>query len=185
MSSCAYGEMMCNPMIMAVGGFLVQGAQAVVGFMGEQQAYSQAEAHRQQNIKNANAAALDQYNQTLTRIRQEGDAVGIQKSEAVRDARAARATASVAAGESGVSGLSVDNLIADIYGREGTYLDQLSEQNDWTSNQLYQDMRGIRAAAIDRGNSIPEPVKPNFLGAGLRIMGAGLGAYGQYNKWTT
>lgn len=176
---------MCNPMIMAIGGFLVQGAQAVVGFMGEQEEYNKAEAHRQQNIKNANSAALDQYNQTLTRITQEGDATGLQKAEAQRESRKARATASVAAGESGISGLSVDSLIADFHGREGSYIDQLNEQNEWNTTQLQYDMKGINANAISRGNSIPEPTKPSFLGAGLRIMGAGLGAFGNYKNSTS
>lgn len=169
---------MCDPIGML--GLAISAGQTMLGYMGEQEQYQRAEAHRQQNIKNANAAALDQYNQTLTRIAQEGDATGLQKSEAVSDARAARATATVAAGESGVSGLSVDSLIADYHGREGTYIDQLTEQNEWTTTQLHHDMRGIRAAAIDRGSSIPVPVKPGFASAAFRIGGAGVSAYGDY-----
>lgn len=171
---------MCNPLMMA--SFAISAAQGVVGFMGEQEEHRKQEEFRQQNIKNANAAALDQYNQTLTRIGQEGDATGIAKAEATRDARAARATATVAAGEAGISGLSVDALLSDFYGREGTYADQLTQQNEWTNTQLQYDMRGIHANATDRANSIPKPTAPNFFTTGLKIAGAGVGAYGSYQK---
>jgi hypothetical protein len=175
---------MCNPMVMAVGGFLVSGAQAVMGYMGEKQEYKKQEEYRQQNIANANENARQQYNQTLTRMGQEGDAMGIAKAEAAREARAARATATVAAGESGISGLSVDALMNDFYGREGTYADQLDQQNDWTNTQLQYEMRGIQANAIDRANSVPQPTKPNFMGAALRIAGAGLNGFGSYRNYT-
>lgn len=175
---------MCDPMTMAVSQFVIGAASTVSGYVGQMQEYNKQEQYRQQNIENANQSARDQYNATAMRISQEGDATGVAKQEAARSARAARAKATAAAGEAGVSGYSVDALIKDYYSREGTYSDQLTQQNEWTTDQLVSQYGGIHSQAESRANSIPEPTKPSFLDAGLRILGSGADAFGSYRKLT-
>lgn len=73
---------------------------------------------------------------------------------------------------------SIRSFINDT--QEWGFIDQLTEQHEWNTKQLHHDMRGIRAAAVDRGNSVPEPVRPSFASAAFRIGGAGVSAYGDY-----
>jgi phage protein D len=156
--------------------------QTITSYVGDQAEYEKQEAYRLDNIKRANASALDQYNQTALRQTQEGDAAGLQKEQVIRDARAARATASAAAGEAGISGLSVDMLLADFYGKEGSYKDQLDQQTEWTNAQFQYEQKGIRATAEDRANSIAPATPPSFMSAGLRILGNGVDSFGSYNR---
>lgn len=175
---------MCNPMIMMVGQLVIGAAQGMMEFMGQQQEFEAHEKYRKENAERANANAIQEYNANLQRTSQEADAVGAQKADLMKEARQARAKATVAAGESGVSGLSVDALLADFYGAEGVYKDRLSEQLDWTTQQLAYEQKGIRATAEDRANSIRPATPPNFMAAALRIGGSALNAFGSYRQNT-
>src|SRR5690606_33738031 len=136
------------------------------------------------NAARADADMKRGYISTQRRMIQEEAAAAAERQEVAREARAARARLLTAAGEGGVSGLSVDALLADYYGREATYMDQSRQQMEWTQQQLVDAMYGIRSQAEDRIHSVPKPVKPSFIDAGLRIAGAGLNAYTKYQKWT-
>lgn len=175
---------MCDPMTMAIGSFVIGAAQSVMQYMGEMEQFEANERFRKENAERANENAKQEYNANLNRISQEQDASGAQKADVQREARAAVAKATVAAGESGVSGLSVDALLADFYGREGTYVDRLDQQTAWTTEQLAYEQKGVRAKAIDRANSIQPATPPSFLAAGLRIAGAGMDAFGSYGRMT-
>ncbi len=174
---------MCDPLSMI--GLAIGAAQTVTGYIGEKQQYESQEAYRLENIKRANASALEQYNQATLRQTQEADAAGLQKEQVIRDARAARATATAAAGEAGVSGLSVDALLADFYGKEGSYKDQLDQQTEWTNTQFQYEQKGIRSTAEDRANSIAPATPPSFMSAGLRILGSGVDSFSTYRRNTT
>ena len=77
----------------------------------------------------------------------------------------------------GVSGLSVDALMAEFDGRAAEYEDRVDQNTEWTMAQLNNEMKGIRANAEDRINSVQQAAKPSFFDAGLRIAGKGLDSY--------
>jgi hypothetical protein len=176
---------MCGPLVMAIGGLAISAAQTVIGYVGQMQQYRAQMQYYADNAARADADMKRGYISTQRRMIQEEAAAAAERQEVAREARAARARALTAAGEAGVSGLSVDALLADYYGREATYMDQSRHQIDWTHQQLMDSMHGIRSVAEDRINSVPKPVKPSFIDAGLRIAGAGMNTYTQYRKWTT
>jgi hypothetical protein len=171
---------MCNPV--ALIGLAVNAAQSVAGYAGQVQQAKQQNKLYVANAVNANKAAVNQYADTQQRIGQEQEAAAQQKIEVAREARAARATALVTAGEAGVSGLSVQGLLQEFYGREGQFNANTDRNLQWTEQQLTNSMKGLKAQATDRINSVQRAPRPSFLDAGLRIIAGGLDSYSDYKK---
>ncbi|MFN4278305.1 MAG: hypothetical protein ACK4FJ_18585 [Ferrovibrio sp.] len=137
-----------------------------------------------QNAQRAAQATRDQYADLQLQREQERQAAAQEKQDISLDAIKARATARVAAGEAGVSGLSVDQLIADYYDRELTAKDRINQQTEWKSQQIANQMSGVKAQGDDRINSQRMKAGPSFFDAGLRIVGAGIDSYSNYMKWS-
>ncbi|MDR7145555.1 hypothetical protein [Rhizobium sp. BE258] len=167
---------MCVDPISLIG-FTISAASTAVGFVGESAAADEQNRMYQENAQRANQNARDQMFATQQRMLQEQEAGAAEKINTMKEARAAKATATVAAGESGVNGLSVEALLQEFDGRAASYNDRVDQNTDWTMNQLNAEMKGIRANAEDRINSVQRASKPSFWDAGLRIMGSGLDAY--------
>lgn len=160
-------------------GFAISAASTAVGYVGQVQAANEQNRLYAENAARATHNAHDQQFQTQQRMLQEQMAAGNEKIDLEREARAAKATATAAASESGVSGLSVDALLAEFDGRAAEGKSRIDQNTDWTLTQLNNEMRGIRANAEDRINSVQRAAKPSFFDAGLRIAGAGLSSYTQ------
>lgn len=169
---------MCDPLSMI--GFAIGAAQQVVSYKAEQSAADQQNQLYRENAMRANQNARDQQFQTQQRMLQEMEQGAVEKSDTLREARAAKATASVAAGEAGVSGLSVDALLAEFDNRAATANDRTDQNTEWTLNQLNNEMKGIRSTAEDRINSVQRSAKPSFFNTGLKIAGAGLDSYNDF-----
>lgn len=171
---------MCEPFsIMAA---VLGAAQTGLEFIGAQQAAKQQNAMVRENQRNANLNAAREYTDIQTRQIQEEDAAAVQKQDVAREARAARATTMAAAGEAGVSGLSVDALLADIYGKEATAKDRISQNTGFTTQNLTRELDGVKAKAQDRINSMPWASGPSPFAAALKIGGVGLDAYSRSQK---
>jgi hypothetical protein len=82
-----------------------------------------------------------------------------------------------------VSGLSVDNLLADVYQQESTSYDRIDQNTGFMSDNLKYEMRGLKAKAQDRINSMPWSQGPSPFAAALKIGGNALGTYQQYDKY--
>ncbi len=173
---------MCDPITLAVSSFAIGAAQTVAGYIGESQQAKMQNQMVRENQKAANANLVREYADTQKRQIQEEDAASVQKQDIAREARAARATSMVAAGEAGVSGLSVDALIADVYGKEATAKDRISQNTGFTVDNLKSEMNGFKAKAQDRINSIPWANGPSPFAAALKIGGSALGSYSNYQK---
>lgn len=174
---------MCEPLTIMTAA--LSAASTVTGFIGAQQ---QAKAQNQmvrENQKAANANLVREYADVQTRQIQEEDAAAVQKQDLSREARAARATTMAAAGEAGVSGLSVDALLADVYGKEATAKDRILQNTGFTTHNLTREMDGLKAKAKDRINSMPWATGPRPFAAALKIGGIGLDSYSSYQKRTT
>ncbi|TRA85481.1 hypothetical protein EXN24_23650 [Rhizobium rhizogenes] len=171
---------MCDPITMVAAALGT--AQTVTGYMGERQAAAAQNAMVRENQKAANANLVREYADVQTRQIQEEDAAAVQKQDLSREARAARATTMAAAGEAGVSGLSVDALLADVYGKEATAKDRISQNSGFTTSNLTREMDGLKAKAQDRINSMPWATGPSPFAAALKIGGVGLDSYNRYGK---
>lgn len=171
---------MCDPITMVAAALGT--AQTVTGYIGERQAAAAQNAMVRENQKAANANLVREYADVQTRQIQEEDAAAVQKQDISREARAARATTMAAAGEAGVSGLSVDALLADVYGKEATAKDRISQNSGFTTSNLTREMDGLKAKAQDRINSMPWATGPSPFAAALKIGGVGLDSYNRYRK---
>lgn len=173
---------MCTPALMV--GLAISSAQAVIGYQAESAAADVQNEMYRQNALNANQSAINQYNDVALRRSQEQEAAGQKKIETARDARAAAAETTVSAGTAGVSGLSVQGLLQEIMGREGTANASIDRNLQMTEQQLTNQMKGIEAETTNRINSVQRAPKPSFLNAGLQIGASALGAYNQYKNPT-
>ncbi len=173
---------MCDPLTMAISSFAIGAAQTISEYSAAQEQADQQNEMVRVNQRNANNALVKEYQATQTRQIQEEDAAAIQKQDVARQARAARATTMAAAGEAGVSGLSVDALLADIYGKEATTKDRVTQNTGFTVQNLTSEMDGFKAKAQDRINSMPWANQPSPFAAALKIGGSGLNSLSLYNK---
>ncbi|MDR6816270.1 hypothetical protein J2X76_001424 [Neorhizobium sp. 2083] len=173
---------MCEPFSLMAATLSV--AQAGMEFIGAQQQAKQQNAMVRENQRAANENLVREYADVQTRQIQEEDAAAAQKQDLSREARAARATTMAAAGEGGVSGLSVDALLADVYGKEATAKDRISQNTGFTTENLTREMDGLKAKAKDRINSMPWASGPSPFAAALKIGGIGLDGYSNYRKRT-
>jgi len=171
-------------MTMMAASFAISAATTVTDYMAQAQQAEQHNAMVKQNQEAAQANLRQEYTAVQTRRIQEEDAAAVEKQAVAKDARAARATAMVSAGESGVSGLTVDALLADIYGKEAEYKDRVTQNTGFTTDNLKAEMKGLQAKAQDRINGIQPMNGPNPLASALKIGASGLNAFGSYKKWT-
>ena len=160
-------------------GFALSAASAVAGFMGQQAEYKAAMAQKQENDRAAAEAARNRYKAIQNSLRSEQKKATGESMEASKEALKARSRAKVAAGEAGISGLSVDALLSDFKSQEDMYLGRI-DQNYSTTFMSFEDEKvGAYDTARARINSMATPVKPSFLGTGIRIASAGLELFGQ------
>jgi hypothetical protein len=173
----------CDPLSLI--GLAVSATTAGVSHVADVSAAEQQNRLYRENAMRANENARQQMFDTQQRMIQEQEAGASEKIDTMREAREARATAEAAAGEANVSGLSVEALMREFSGREAAFNDRVDQSTDWSMRQLNNEMRGVRANAEDRINSVQRAAKPSFFDAGLRIAGAGLGSYSDYEdrKW--
>jgi hypothetical protein len=167
-------------------GLGLSAGSSIAGVFGQQSA-ANADANYQNKLYGQTAQLaignyLQQTNALQIRSNQQTDAAGDQAVQNELAGTAARATASTAAGESGVTGNSVATLLNDFSAHEAYNNANLHRQLYWEQQQGYQDMLSARAqAAGNIASATPRPVAPtNWLGAGLQIAGAGLGAFDQF-----
>ncbi|NKD46206.1 hypothetical protein HEQ69_10875 [Haematospirillum jordaniae] len=173
---------MCDATALAFASLGLNAAGTVAGFMGQR---DQARAQNQmyaENMRLANESALRMYSDSTTRQQQEMESAANEQMLALREARKAAATTRTAAGEAGLSGLSVDSLLADIYGQDATYRASIARKADWTMEQLQREKAGIRATAADRAHSMAPGTKPSFVNLGLQLGAQGMQTYSGYRR---
>lgn len=168
---------MCEATALAFVTLGLSAAGTVSGFMDQrEQARMQNQMHAD-NARFANESALRMYGDTATRQQQEMEASANEQGQALLESRKAAAMTRAAAGEAGISGLSVDSLLADIYGQDATYRASMARKADWTMEQLQREKAGIHAAGVDRTNSMAPGSKPSFVNLGLQLGRDSLQAY--------
>lgn len=167
--------------------FALSAASTATSVIGQQiQANEQAdyqedmaEQRNRQIAQNADAANKSYIEETHTqnvRLQQEQEAAS-QEIQDINRENLERQGTSVAAGIGMLDALQME------YDREaGRYKSAVEKNFDYSLFQVGQQKKQSRARAVDRMNSIqpytPQPInQPNYIGAGLQIGQAGLGAY--------
>jgi formylmethanofuran dehydrogenase subunit E-like metal-binding protein len=137
------------------------------------------------NINEAESARTSMVDQTkqlgLAEIQADDqliqDQTDIQKDRAEKEA-----TAYTSAGEANVDGIAVDNLMADFYRQEGSYLDTVKYNNNMSDLNLDTERLGIQAQANSRRNNAASRMKGKSSGyaSALRVGGQVFSEY-----WTS
>lgn len=147
--------------------------QIGMGFLGSsQQASSGNDAAAKAATQSYN---LNRQAETIA-FQQKDDAEKTQEFQSGIEAAQARAKARVAAGEAGVSGISVDALVNDYSASEGRFRDTLRNNLSMEKDQANMRVKGYAAQSWSQFNS-QKVQQPSFLGAALRIGGAGFDAF--------
>ena len=179
---------MCDPVTLTATTLALTAASTAATVYSQQQAAdAQAETNQRQyeNQMTAYRANILQSNTDLANLnrlkQQEAEDASAKKISANAEARRDTARATVSAGESGISGLSVDALLAELGGKAGTANTNIETNYLRRDYALEQDRSNIyttktnnwaqTASAI---NSLKTPTQPDYIGAGLRIAGAGV-----------
>ena len=162
----------------AIGQFVVSAASAVVGFMQQQAEYEAQQQRYENNRIAANQAAVNKYASQQNQDIQERKAASHEKQKLNIKATKARATAETAAGEAGVTGLSVDALVNDFYAEEGRHERTLDNNYAMRHDAIRGEMDVTTANTASRINSVSQGTPPSFAGAAVRILGAGVKAFG-------
>ncbi len=117
------------------------------------------------------------YDQLMAMADQEQASAEQQIRENDTEALKATERAKAAAGESGVSGLSVDALLADMYGKQARFTDNVNQNLENSQQQIAFEIdnadRGYRSTV----SSLPTIEKPNYAGYALQ---AGSGVFNAY-----
>lgn len=179
---------MCEPTTLVAASLALTAASTAATIYSQQQAADAQAATNQRQYENqmtAYKANLLQSNMDLANLdrlkQQEAEDLSAKKIANNADARRDMAKATVAAGESGISGLSVDSLLAELGGRAGTantsaevnYLRKDSALEQDRAN-IYTSKTNNWAQTASAINSLKTPTQPDYIGAGLRIAGAGV-----------
>lgn len=139
---------------------------------------------REVAAESARESAREGYSATNLSLQQEEIANTQAKIENAKRAAEAKGTARSASGQAGVAGLSVEHLMADFNRQEATFRAVTDQNFAFSVEQSQRQMKGIRATARSRENSLAPQKPPGYLGAGLRIGAQAVGSYDQYKKNT-
>jgi hypothetical protein len=139
-----------------------------------------AEAQGETN-EMAKASAMEarnaNYDQLHLMAQQNQDAAEQQIFENDTEALQATERAQVAAGESGVTGLSVDALLADMYGKQARYKDGVTQNLENQQQQVSFEAENTDRTYRSTVQNLSPIEKPNYLGSALK---AGSGIFGAY-----
>lgn len=127
--------------------------------------------------QNARAARDANYDQLMALSNQEQAAAEQQIRENDIEALKATERAKTAAGESGVTGLSVDALLADMYGKQARFTDNVNQNLENREQQIAFEGGNIDRSFQSSVNSLPTPQPVDYLGP---IAKAGSGIFGAY-----
>lgn len=179
---------MCEPTTLVAASLALTAASTAATIYSQQQAMDAQAATNQRQYENQMAAYkanVAQSNMDLVNLdrlkRQEAEDASAKMITANSDARRDMSKATVAAGEAGVSGLSVDALLAELGGKAGrtnsTIETNYLRRNDaleMDRSNIYTTKTNNWAQTASAINSLKTPTQPDYIGAGLRIAGAGI-----------
>lgn len=163
---------MCEPATIAMLAITTVGALSAIDSQ-EQAAASQVASNNRQGGALL-AARAQNANQINLQGQQAVDAAGQKLNE--NNIAMRQAQASVIA-RGGPSGLSVDALLGDIARKGATYNESVNANLARTDMALQSQLENVNTQTTSGFNNLKTPAPVDYLGAGLKIAGAGVGAY--------
>ena len=158
---------------------------AVTGGVSVAAAHGNAQAQTEVNeiaTENAIEARDANYDQLHLLAQQERAAAEQQINQNQEELLKAEATAQTAAGESGVSGLSVDALLADMYGNSAQFEDNVTQNLENREQQINFERDNVSRGYQGTLNSLPPVEQPNYLATALGTGSTIFGAYKDHLK---
>ena len=185
-ASAAAASAAASAALMANIGLAVSAATTAVSFYGQAQQASAQNAMMEQRQRLGTESALanfaNQTRQARDRQIQQREAAAQQINEVYRESRKRISTAQVAGAEGGVAGASLQALINDFHRQNLEFGTDTRRNLQFAEANIEDQLESARIGAqanIQNLQFMPA-ARPSFLGAALRIGGAGLGAYQQY-----
>lgn len=168
-------------MCVQVLGLVLSAASAVAQYAAQADQAAQQQQRYDQNYQNSLAAARDQHNQLSLRAMQENEAAAQKEHEINVEGATRAAEVNVSAAGGNVGGLSVDNLLADV-ARKVAYNRGITQRNaEMTAQQIQMQQKGVVTQAEGRINSVSPGSPPSPLEPALKIAGAGLKLFADYD----
>lgn len=162
-------------------GLLLSAGTAVAQFAAQADAADQQTQRYNQNYQNALAAGRDQHNQLTIRAMQENEATAQKEHEINVEGATREAEVNTSAAGGNVAGLSVDALLADV-SRKVAFNRATTRRNaEFTAQQLQQQQKAVVSNTESRINSVAPGSPPNPLEPALKIAGAGLKLFGDFD----
>lgn len=168
-------------MCVQVLGLLVSAASAVAQYAAQADQAAQQQARYDQNYQNSLAAARDQHNQLTLRGMQENEANAQKEHEINVEGATRAAEVNVSAAGGGVAGISVDALLADVARKVATNRAITKRNAEMTAQQLAMQQKGVVTQAEGRINSVAQGSPPSPLEPALKIAGAGLKMFSDFD----
>ncbi|QFP93683.1 internal virion protein [Ralstonia phage P-PSG-11-1] len=173
---------MCGPAAIPIAMLVITGASTAASISAQQQQQKAQDSFNQREYENKMTAYRGNLANIEVQRNQAQDDAAAQKQQNDMAAQRATATATTAAGEAGVSGTSVDALLRDLAGQaayDNTNVDENYLRQDRALNAQRENAFNGTVSQI---NQLRPSMSPDYLGAGLRIGQAAVGAYGQYQQ---
>jgi len=171
---------LCDFITIASMGLGIASSMMEYGAAKSQYAANQEFAKR--NAINAANQAETQYSNLNIRAQQEDLARHQSKFQTGIEAAQAASTMEVAASQGGVSGLSVDQMLRDLYAQEGRNSSALDANHQMSRHYLAGEKKAAQLGSQSQINSIPIPEKPSFAPYLINAFGSGLNAYAGYKQ---
>lgn len=163
----------------------LQGASAVVGFVGQANAANAYNEAALQNAQNAGLAAQRKYDDEQRKFIYDSKVNQKEGYEAALKGRATYASGVAQAGASGfdVSSLSVEDILAAERQRTAENLSRVDLKQDDLTRSYLGKVDSYEAEAQNRINSMPMKEGPNPLGLAINLGTAALGGYNANPKF--
>tara|TARA_R100001594_G_scaffold142403_1_gene189272 strand:- start:341 stop:1063 length:723 start_codon:yes stop_codon:yes gene_type:complete len=185
-ASAAAAAAAAQAALMANIGLAVSAATTAMTFYGQSQQASAQNAMMEQRQRLGTERALANYANQTRQARaqqlQQREAASQQINEVYRESRKRIATAQVSGAEGGVAGSSLQALVNDFHRQHLEFGTDTRRNLQFAESNIEDQLESARIGAqanIENLQFMPAE-RPSFLGAALRIGGAGLGAWQQY-----
>jgi len=151
-------------------------ASSMMEYSAAKSQYAQQMAFNRRNAENAANQAATQYSNLNIKAQQEDLARHQSKFQTGIEAAQAKSTMEVAASQGGVSGLSVDQMLRDLYAQEGRNSAALDANHQMSRHYLEGEKKAAQLGSQGQINSLPIPEKPSFAPYLIKAFGSGLDA---------
>lgn len=173
---------MCDPFSLAIMSFGFSALGQVAAFEQQSAAADEQTRRYEENRRNALEASAHEQKVFNQRAMQEADKTTEEQRAGLLKAEEVRGATEASAAGAGVTGLSLENLMADVYRKEGT--NQMIRETNYRSTveQLQEQKRGSIITAKSRINSMSPGQPPSALGLVAGIGSSAVGAYRSYRS---